>query len=88
MITALLTHPACLGHETPPGHPESVDRLRAVLHALEQERFQYLARHAASAASREALMRAHAPGLVDRILGPLAEEAAREDAMSISMPTR
>ncbi len=35
METLLVTHPACLGHETPPGHPECPDRLRAVLDALE-----------------------------------------------------
>ena len=78
MTTGLITHPACLGHQTPPGHPESVDRLRAVLHALEQESFQYLGRHEAGRAPREALVRAHGAALVDRVLGPLAEEAARE----------
>ncbi|MFN9973457.1 MAG: histone deacetylase family protein, partial [Phycisphaerae bacterium] len=31
MTTVLLTHSACLYHETPSGHPESSDRLRAVL---------------------------------------------------------
>jgi acetoin utilization deacetylase AcuC-like enzyme len=87
MATGLLTHAACLGHETPPGHPESVDRLRAVLHALEAERFQYLIRQEASPASREALCRAHTPALVDRILGPLAEEAAREHYVHIDADT-
>ena len=28
MTTGLFTHPACLAHETPPGHPERADRLR------------------------------------------------------------
>ena len=31
MTTALFTHFACLDHVTPPGHPESLGRLRAVL---------------------------------------------------------
>ena len=35
MTTALITHPACLEHDTGPFHPESPDRLRAVLAALE-----------------------------------------------------
>ncbi|MCB1335655.1 MAG: histone deacetylase family protein [Roseivivax sp.] len=35
MTTALLTHADCLGHVTPPGHPERVARLEHVLHALE-----------------------------------------------------
>ena len=35
MPTALITHPACLRHDTGPYHPECPDRLRAVLAALE-----------------------------------------------------
>jgi len=35
MQVALLTHPDCLGHINPPGHPERVDRLTAVLTGLE-----------------------------------------------------
>lgn len=35
MTTALITHPACLDHVTPPGHPEQVARLEHVLTALE-----------------------------------------------------
>lgn len=35
MATALITHKACYDHVTPPGHPEQVARLDAVLGALE-----------------------------------------------------
>ena len=35
MTTALLTHPDCLKHVTPEGHPERVARLQALLPALE-----------------------------------------------------
>ncbi len=87
MTTGLFTHPACLAHETPPGHPECADRLRAVLHALEDECFQYLSRHVSEAASREALLRTHSAQLVDRILGPLAEEAARETYVHLDADT-
>ena len=34
MTTALITHPACLDHDPGPYHPESSERLRAVLDAL------------------------------------------------------
>ena len=34
MTTALVTHPDCLTHVTPPGHPERVERLETVLAAL------------------------------------------------------
>jgi acetoin utilization deacetylase AcuC-like enzyme len=36
MVTALITHDACYDHVTPPGHPEQVARLDAVLGALAQ----------------------------------------------------
>jgi acetoin utilization deacetylase AcuC-like enzyme len=44
MSTLLLSHPACLNHLTPAGHPERPDRLRAIDQALENEKFQSLAR--------------------------------------------
>lgn len=44
MTTLLISHAAGLLHETPPGHPERADRLRAVEQALEAERFTALAR--------------------------------------------
>src|ERR1700722_16404490 len=44
MTTLLLTHPACLEHLTPPGHPERPDRLRAVDQVLAEDRFKPLVR--------------------------------------------
>src|ERR1019366_9792755 len=44
MTTLLLTHPACLDHATPPGHPERPDRVRAVAKVLGEDRFDKLAR--------------------------------------------
>jgi acetoin utilization deacetylase AcuC-like enzyme len=44
MSTLLLSHPACLNHLTPAGHPERPDRLRAIEQVLEDEKFQSLAR--------------------------------------------
>jgi acetoin utilization deacetylase AcuC-like enzyme len=44
MSTLLLSHPACLNHLTPPGHPERPDRLRAIDQVLSEERFNSLAR--------------------------------------------
>ncbi|MEM7470359.1 MAG: histone deacetylase family protein [Pseudomonadota bacterium] len=35
MTTAFFTHPDCLKHVTPPGHPERVDRLMAIYVALD-----------------------------------------------------
>jgi acetoin utilization deacetylase AcuC-like enzyme len=59
MSTLLITHPACLDHLTPAGHPERPDRLRAIDRALEQERFQTLARVAAPAATLETIALCH-----------------------------
>ena len=51
MTTLYVTHPACLNHLMPPGHPERPDRLRAVEAALGDEKFQTLARAQAPAAA-------------------------------------
>src|SRR6202011_3172789 len=59
MSTLFITHPACLDHLTPAGHPERPDRLRAIEEALEQEQFQHLARREAPAATFETLTLCH-----------------------------
>jgi acetoin utilization deacetylase AcuC-like enzyme len=59
MSTLLITHPACLDHQTPPGHPERPERLRAIDRALEDERFQTLIRVEAPAASLETIALCH-----------------------------
>ena len=59
MSTLLITHPACLEHLTPPGHPERPDRLRAVEQALEAEKFQSLVRVKAPAANLDVIALCH-----------------------------
>jgi|SRR5579862_108039 len=59
MSTLLISHPACLEHLTPLGHPERPDRLRAVEQALEAEKFQSLAREQAPMASLENIALCH-----------------------------
>jgi acetoin utilization deacetylase AcuC-like enzyme len=61
MTVALLTHAAAARHITPPGHPEQVARLAAVLGALDGPAFAGLARHDARPATEAELLRAHAP---------------------------
>lgn len=61
MTTALITHPACLEHVMPSGHPESPDRLRAVLAALDAPDFTSLLREQAPQATMEQIALAH-PG--------------------------
>jgi acetoin utilization deacetylase AcuC-like enzyme len=59
MSTLLITHPACLDHLTPSGHPERPDRLRAIERVLEGERFQTLAREQAPAADQGMITLCH-----------------------------
>jgi acetoin utilization deacetylase AcuC-like enzyme len=59
MSTVFITHSACLEHQNPLGHPERADRLRAIEQALEDERFQTLAREQAPRAALEIVALAH-----------------------------
>jgi acetoin utilization deacetylase AcuC-like enzyme len=79
MSTLLLTHPACLGHEPGPHHPERPDRLRAVLAALDDEAFAGLKRAEAPAATLEQLLRVHPENYVQAMIG--AKPAPGEYAM-------
>jgi acetoin utilization deacetylase AcuC-like enzyme len=74
MKTTLITHPACLDHNTGPGHPERADRLRAVLRALEGDEFADLLREAAPRATVEQLVRAHSEDHVRSILAIRPDE--------------
>ena len=67
MSTLLITHPACLDHLTPHGHPERPDRLRAIEHALEAEKFQSLARVEAPRATLEVIALCHPMEYVTQI---------------------
>jgi acetoin utilization deacetylase AcuC-like enzyme len=67
MTTTFITHPACLEHLTPAGHPERPDRLRAVDRALEAERFHFLVRELAPAADLETIALCHSPDFIEQI---------------------
>jgi acetoin utilization deacetylase AcuC-like enzyme len=67
MSTLLLTHPACLEHLMPAGHPERPDRLRVVDEVLADERFQLLAREQAPRAPLEVVALAHPMDYVEAI---------------------
>lgn len=68
MTVALITHPACLEHDTGPWHPECADRLRRVLAALEAEEFLPLLREQAPLATVDQLARVHPEAYVRAIL--------------------
>ena len=59
MATLLVSHPDCLDHDTGPFHPESTERLRSLLHALEKDAFSTLQRCDAPCARVDQLARVH-----------------------------
>jgi acetoin utilization deacetylase AcuC-like enzyme len=67
MPTLLVTHPACLEHLTPPGHPERPDRLRALQRAFEAEKFSGLVRKEAPRAPLETIALCHPMDYVEQI---------------------
>ena len=87
MTTLLYTHPACLEHDPGPYHPESPERLRAILEALEAPEFARLERRAAPEAAIEDLVRVHPRVLVERLLAAVPETGHRGiDADTILSP--
>jgi acetoin utilization deacetylase AcuC-like enzyme len=87
MSTLLLSHPACLEHLTPLGHPERPDRLRAIEQALEDEKFQTLAREQAPLAPLEIVALCHPMDYVEAIRNASPEEGmVRLDADTSMSP--
>ncbi|HZP79497.1 MAG TPA: histone deacetylase family protein, partial [Pseudolabrys sp.] len=76
MSTLLVTHPSSLQHQTPAGHPERADRIRAIEAALEQERFQSLARVQAPRAEFDTVALCHPMQYVEAI-----SKAAPQDGL-------
>jgi acetoin utilization deacetylase AcuC-like enzyme len=83
MTTLLLSHPACLNHLTPQGHPERPDRLRAIERALEHEKFQGLVRELAPMAALETIALAHPMDYVQNV----RDAAPREGMVRIDADT-
>ncbi|MDX2027346.1 MAG: histone deacetylase family protein [Alphaproteobacteria bacterium] len=59
MPTSLFTHPSCLRHENGPGHPESPERLKAILAELDKPDYAALQRREAPAATLDQIARVH-----------------------------
>jgi acetoin utilization deacetylase AcuC-like enzyme len=87
MSTLYITHPACLNHLTPSGHPERPDRLRAIDRVLEHERFQTLARVAAPEASIDDIALCHPREFIEEIAAAVPKEGmVRIDADTSMSP--
>lgn len=67
MTTRVYSHAACLDHRPGPGHPESPERLKAVLRALQAPEFASLEWRDAPAGTREQLLLIHDQAFVDEV---------------------
>lgn len=67
MTTLVFTHASSLAHETPPGHPERSDRIRAVNAVLAAPALKGITRREAPSSSEESVLLAHTPELLTRI---------------------
>jgi len=74
MRTVLVTHDACFDHVTPPGHPEQVARLDAVLGALKG---MELHRVAAPMGAEDDILRAHPKAHITAIRDAAPDEGWR-----------
>ncbi len=67
MTTAYFSHPDCLEHVNPPGHPEQVARLKAIDAALANPVFDGLDRRPAPLAAEETIRRAHSKAYIEAL---------------------
>ncbi|HUY69301.1 MAG TPA: histone deacetylase family protein [Alphaproteobacteria bacterium] len=73
-MTALYTHPSCLEHDNGAGHPESPERLRAILAELKKPDYAALAWREAPPASIEQIARVHERAYVEDVLRRVPKE--------------
>ena len=67
MSTQLYTHPACLDHQVPAGHPERPERLAALAEAVAGPAFDAVERRQAPEAGEDDLARAHSAAHIAHI---------------------
>jgi acetoin utilization deacetylase AcuC-like enzyme len=87
VTTLYLSHAACLGHDTGPGHPERPDRVRVLDQLAEHERFSMLHRALAPGNDRAAILRVHPAAYVDEIEAAVPKEGhVKLDADTLLSP--
>ena len=85
MSTLLLTHPDCLEHLTPTGHPERPDRLRAIDQVLSDELFNDLRREDAPLGDLSVIERVHPRRYIEAIKAAVPAEGMVALDMDTSM---
>ena len=80
-------HPATLEHDGGPGHPESPERIRAILRTLQAGPLATrVALEEAPAADRETLERVHPPAYLDALHGLVQRGGGLLDADTVASP--
>lgn len=82
----IYTHPACLAHDTGPGHAERPERLTAVTEALREAFADALDWQEAPCASRDQLLRAHVPSLLQTVLETTTTQQLMLDPDTVLSP--
>ncbi|WP_204112667.1 histone deacetylase family protein [Shimia biformata] len=77
MTTALFTHPDCLSHVTPAGHPEQVARLEHINASLAGPGFAALDRRDAPLGADEDILLCHPQTYLDRIIASEPQSGTR-----------
>ena len=87
MTTLIYTHAACLEHDPGSYHPESPDRLRAVLAGLDRPEFATLERREAPRAELDEVARVHPRDFIEALLAAVPERGhAAIDADTVLSP--
>src|SRR6266851_1912479 len=81
MTTLLYTHEACLEHDPGSHHPESPDRLRAVLAGLSRPDFTRVKRREAPRADLDDVARVHPRHFIEAVLAAVPAVCAAVDAV-------
>ena len=82
----VITHPACLGHDPGPDHPESPQRLQVVLDALRSAFGDRLQWQQATPAKYGDLARAHDGEMIDAITAPQSQPLRALDQDTYASP--
>jgi acetoin utilization deacetylase AcuC-like enzyme len=86
MTTLIYTHQSALEHATPPGHPERVDRMKAILQVLKSPYFKGLPLLEAPRGRTEDILRAHGEEHVQRILSMAPDDFEYLDSDTVMSP--
>ncbi len=79
MTTALITHDDCVLHEISPGHPESPQRIGAILDQLKKENlYDYLQLHEAPLVEPATALSCHPQSYIDSIVASSPAEGFRQ----------